>query len=68
MKPLFILISLLIVSSLSACTADQAYGIAHGWQRNQCYKIPDKAELDRCLSNTNTSYESYKKATEPGQK
>ena len=30
--------------------------------------IPDKADFDRCMSNTNTGYETYKEQIEPGQK
>jgi hypothetical protein len=63
-----ILIALVAASLLPACTAEQAYGTAQAWQRNQCSKLPDKAEFDRCMSSTNTSYESYKRQTEPGRK
>lgn len=50
--------------SLSACTTEQSYDSAQAWQRNQCNKIPDKTEFDRCMSNASTSYESYKRQTE----
>jgi len=62
------LMPLLIALSLSACTAEQAYGTVQAWQRNQCAKLPDKADFDHCMSNTNTSYDSYKRQSEPGQK
>ena len=67
MKAIFILTSLLAALSLSACTTEQLYGSALSWQRGQCNKLPDKAEFDRCMSNTNTSYDSYRRETEPGQ-
>ena len=68
MRAIFILTALLVALSLSACTAEQAYYTGQAWQRNQCNKLPDKAEFDRCMSGTNTTYESYKRQTEPGQK
>lgn len=67
MRAIFILMALLVVLSPSACTTEQAYYTAQGWKRNQCNKLPDKAEFDRCMSDTNTAYESYRRQTEPGQ-
>ena len=63
-----ILAASLLAFGLSACSAEQGYNAAQGWQQNQCNKIPDKAEFDRCMSRAGTSYESYKRQTEPGQK
>lgn len=53
-----------ILLSLTACTAEQAYNTAQGWQRNQCSKILDKAEYDRCMARASTPYGSYKHQTE----
>lgn len=58
--------ALLMLSGLSACTAQQAYSSAQGWQRNQCQKIVDKSEYDRCMSNAGESYESHKSRPEAG--
>jgi len=68
MRAVFNLMALLVALSLSACTTEQAYYTAQEWKRNQCNKLPDKAEVDRCMSDTNTAYESYKRQTEPAQK
>jgi hypothetical protein len=68
LKEMFILMPLLVATSLSGCTAERAYGSAQAWQRNECNKNPDKAEFDRCMRNTNTTYESYKRQTEPEKK
>ena len=56
---------MLVALSLGGCTAEQAYGTAQAWQRNQCNQIPDKAEFDRCMSKTDTTYQSYKRQREP---
>ncbi len=61
LRAIFILMALLVAMVLSACTTEQAYYTAQGWKRNQCNKLPDKAEFDRCMSNTNAAYESYKR-------
>lgn len=62
------LLALLAAWLSPGCTAQQAYGTAQAWQRNQCSKLPDKADYDRCMSQTQTSYQSYKQQTEPQEK
>ena len=53
-----------LLACLPACTAEQAYGSAQAYQRNQCNRIPDKAAYDRCMREAETGYESYKRQTE----
>jgi hypothetical protein len=57
-----------LVAFVPACTAEQAYNSAQGWQQQQCNKIPDKAEFDRCMSRAGTGYDAYKRQTEPDRK
>ena len=59
-----LLVLLFLALLLSACTAEQAYLSVQGWQRNQCNRLPDKAESDRCMSRTSTDYDSDKRQTE----
>jgi hypothetical protein len=68
LKATFILTTFLAAMSLPACTAEQAYGTGQAWQRNQCNRLPDKAEYDRCMESANTSYEKYKRETEAQQR
>ncbi len=68
MKAGLTLLPLLAVLFLPACSAERAYGTGQAWQQNQCARIPDKAEYDRCMSNANTSYDSYKRQTESERK
>jgi hypothetical protein len=56
------------IPCLPACTTEQAYGTGQAWQRNQCSRLPDKTDYDRCMSRTNTDYESYRRQRESGQK
>ena len=46
MKGLAVAAMLLV---LAGCTPDQRYGMGQAWQQNQCSKIPDKVEYDRCM-------------------
>lgn len=36
------------------------YGAGQAWQRNECFKINDQQERDRCLASAAISYEQYK--------
>ena len=49
---------------MSACTAEQAYYAGQTWQQNECNKIADSYERERCLGRTGDSYESYRRQTE----
>jgi hypothetical protein len=68
LRTAFILMASVAALSVPACTAEQVYGSGQAWQQNQCGKIVDKAEFDRCMSKANTTYDSYKRQTEPEQK
>jgi hypothetical protein len=53
---------------ISACSAEQAYYAGQTWQQNECNKIPDSHERERCLGRAGGSYESYKRQTEEMQR
>lgn len=54
----------LILLLLSGCTTQRAYYAGQEWQRNQCNKLVDPNERERCLSKTDMSYEDYKRETD----
>ena len=56
---LFLVLS--AVTLLAGCTAEQRYASAQGWQRNQCARIPDKTEYDRCMASTAATYDEYQR-------
>ncbi len=60
----------LIVSMFAAagCSWQHAYSSAQGWQRNQCYRLPDQSERERCLANTALSYDDYRRQSESAAK
>ena len=67
-KKIYMVATILAASFLSACTAEQMYGSLHGWQANQCNRIPDKADADRCLASAPQTYDSYKRQSAPEAK
>lgn len=56
-------IAFLIVLGAAGCTAQQRYATSQNYQRNQCERLPDVGERQRCLEKENMSYEEYKKET-----
>ena len=42
---------------------EQIYNAAQGWRRNECYKIGDLDQRERCLKEANRPYDAYDKAT-----
>jgi hypothetical protein len=62
-----ILGALLLAWSVAACTGEQAYISAQAWQRNQCAKLPDRADYERCVRDAEGSYDAYKRQTETVQ-
>jgi len=45
---------------LAGCTSQQLYSSAQSWQRNECNRIFDKQERERCMGSTSKTYEEYK--------
>ena len=64
LRAVFALSAVVAMSSLSACTTEQMYGSGQAWQRNQCSRMPDKADADRCAAQAGTTYETYKRQSE----
>jgi hypothetical protein len=57
-----------IMSVASGCTWQQAYSAGQGWQRNACNRLVEQVERERCLSNSNMSYENYRRQTDGAKK
>jgi hypothetical protein len=56
-------VAVAIAAAASGCTWQQGYASGQAWQRNACNRLPEQIERDRCLGQTNTSYEDYKRQT-----
>lgn len=51
---------LLAITSLAACSAEQAYYGVQFSQKNQCQKyLPNDEDYQRCIESNNISYEVY---------
>jgi hypothetical protein len=62
-KRITILLSVLAGFCLPGCTREQAYGTGQMWQRQECSRIPDRAEYDRCMRDAELSYDAYRRET-----
>ncbi len=56
-----------LVLLVCGCSTATMYESTKAWQRNECQKLQDKAERDRCLASNNASYDTYRKQTETGK-
>jgi hypothetical protein len=45
----------------TACSSQQTYASGQTWQRNECNKLIDMQERQRCVAKANDSYETYQK-------
>jgi hypothetical protein len=52
------------VASLGACTTQMAYNTGQEWQKEQCRKLPDLAERQRCEKSNAMTYDKYKAEAE----
>ena len=52
---------LAIVSALAGCAASLVYDSGRSWKQQECYKIPEQYERQRCLHSAAMSYEEYRR-------
>jgi hypothetical protein len=48
---------------IAGCTREQVYGAGQARQRQECIRIPDKAEYERCMRDADRSYDTYRRET-----
>ncbi len=57
---------LALAALLGACSSEQIYNAAAGWRRNECHRIGDAQQRERCLKEeADRSYDAYRKALPP---
>lgn len=56
-----------IATLLAGCSTQQLYHSVQGWQQQECRKLPDAAERQRCAASNATSYEDYRRQREAAQ-
>ena len=57
-----------IVLVASGCSWQQAYHVSQAWQCNSCTRLVEQTGRDGCLSNSNMSYDDYRRQTEGAKK
>lgn len=63
LRPLFPLFALFLLP-LAACSSQELYHVGQGWQKQECQKLTDIAERQRCEKSAALSYERYKAETD----
>jgi hypothetical protein len=49
---------------LAGCSSQELYSVGQGWQQQECRKLADLAERQRCEKSAALSYERYKAEVE----
>ena len=49
----------LIVCLISGCSSQQLYATSQDYQRNECFKLPDRSASNECLGKADKSYDEY---------
>lgn len=58
------LMSALIALATVACSSQQLYAVGQGWQRQECNRVQDAQERQRCMQSTATSFDDYRRQAE----
>ncbi len=61
MRLTHLLTAILVCLLGAACSSQQTYATGQTWQRNECNKIIDMQERQRCVAKANDSYDTYQK-------
>lgn len=51
--------ALVTLAMLAGCSAQQLYRAGQGWQAQECRRLADLAEQQRCLRSGAASFEAY---------
>ncbi len=59
---------LALAAAVAGCSSEQIYNAGAGWRRNECNKIGDAQQRERCLKEeADRPYDAYRKALPPPQ-
>jgi hypothetical protein len=56
-----LLASLVSMTLLAGCTTQQAYSTGQAWRQNECNKLTDMSERQRCMKEAGQPYDAYQK-------
>ena len=54
--------------ALAGCSSQQLYGAGQGWQQQECQRLADAQERQRCMSSASRSYEEYRREAEAARR
>lgn len=57
-----------MAAAATACSSRQRYDTGRSWQQNDCNKIADTQERQRCLNDAPKSYDTYLRQRQDTQK
>ena len=64
MRFAFIVLVFMSMSGLSGCSSQQLYSAGQEWKKNECNRIIDAQERNRCMQGNQNSHDDYKRQTE----
>lgn len=53
--------------ALAGCSQRALYQSAQAWQQQECWKLSNAAERQRCLASSATSWDAYQRQREAAQ-
>ena len=63
-RTLSLLAVALAAVATAGCSNRALYQTVQGWQQQECRRIADAAERQRCMASTAGSYDDYRRARE----
>ena len=51
----------------AGCTSQQLYATGQQWRANECRRLADTAERDRCLRDARLPYDEYRRQADAAQ-
>lgn len=61
---LSILVCSVVLVALAGCSSQQLYGGGQAWQQQECSKLMDAQERNRCMASAKRSYDEYRREAE----
>ena len=58
--PLRVGAAVLVALLGSGCTSRQIYDASLGWRKNECYKIGQLEQRERCMKEADRPYDAYR--------
>ena len=58
--PLRVGAAVLAALLVSGCSSREIYDASLGWRENECYKIGDLEQRERCMKEADRPYEAYR--------